>query len=42
MSTRDGGSQSGVKEETRSAMKRLKRSGDMGSPCRSPTLVVNG
>ena len=42
VSIRDGGSHSGVKESTRSAMKRLKRSGDRGSPCRRPTFVVNG
>ena len=35
VSIRDGGSHSGVKESTNSAMKRLKRS-------RRPTFVVNG
>ena len=40
MSIRDGGSQSILNANTKSAMKRLKRRGDRGSPCLSPTFVV--
>ena len=42
MSTRDGGSHSGVKDETRTAMKRLKRRGDIGSPGVVVTIGVVG
>ena len=39
-SFREGGSQFDLKAKIMSVIKRLKRRGDRGSPCRRPTLVV--